>query len=223
MMPVDRSLSTLLARAPGAVYKQIRRILATRYWARYFRGWPDHPALDEQRAAAAVRDADQILFLCWGNICRSPMAERYLRARLKEVGRTDVTVQSAGLGNRADRASPDAAVDVAARYGVDLSRHESVCVTESLVAESDCIFLMDYHNYHLFATRWPTSNMYFLSVFAAEDDPVEIPDPAGGDIDDFERVYESITGALDRLAAIVESADEASDPSPAETEPRSTD
>ncbi len=190
-----------LVRAPGAARKQVRRVLATSYYRRYFTRHPDHPALDERRAISALRDADRLLFCCWGNICRSPMAERYLRT----VDGGDITVESAGLGERAGRPSPPEAVDAATRYGVDLSDHRSVTTTERVVAESDVVFLMDFHNYHLLRTKHGgADNVFFLSVFARGDDNAgpEIPDPAGKSVDTFDRIYATITDAVDAVAAV---------------------
>lgn len=199
----DLSITTQLARAPRALRKQVRRVLATRYYRRYFEERPDHVALDPLRAAAAVSTADTILFCCWGNICRSPMAARYLQAKLDELD-ADVTVESAGLGERSGRPSPQTAVDVAAPYGVDLADHRSRCVTTEQLAESDVVFVMDYHTYHLLVSREaPVETVFFLSVFA--DDGVEIPDPAGRSEETFESVYETIATATDRLAEVVAS------------------
>ncbi|MFC7134048.1 MULTISPECIES: hypothetical protein [Salinibaculum] len=196
--------STKLARVPGAVYKQTRRVLAQRYWARYFRRRPTHPALDEQRAAESVGEADRLLVLCWGNICRSPMAERYLRSALSETPAADLAVESAGLGEREGRPSPPLAVEAARRYGVDLSDHTSVCATESMVADSDCVLVMDYHNYHLLQSSHPSADaVFFLSAFSPVREPMEIRDPAGGDRETFDSIYGTIAAALDRLAAQV--------------------
>lgn len=205
-MARDDSLPATLAKAPGFVRKQVRRVLATRYLAYYFRRRPAHPALSERRALAAVRDADRILFLCWGNVCRSPMAARYLEAALEGTPGADVTVRSAGLGEREGRPSPPTAVEVAARFGVDLSGHRSVRAEEALVAESDAVFVMDRHNYHLLRSDVgaPEGEVFFLSTLAPEgDEPVDIPDPHGGDAAEFERVYARIAAAVDRIAAAV--------------------
>lgn len=199
------STLTKLARAPRAVLKQGRRLLATRYYRRYFEARPDHLAMDPLRAAATVSTAETILFCCWGNICRSPMAERYLRSKLDEDA--DVTVASAALGERNGRPSPPTAVEVAERYGVDLSDHRSACLTDEQLEDADVVFVMDYHTYYLLVARDPpVGEIFFLSVFA--DGGVEIPDPAGKDVAAFESVYGTITSAIDRLSTVVASTGE---------------
>lgn len=198
---------TLLARAPGAALKQARRILATRYYRRCFHNRPDHPALDADRGAAVVSDADSLLFCCWGNICRSPMAERYLRETLDGTESGDITVRSAGLGERSGRPSPPTAVEAAARYGVDLSDHRSSCANPAMVEQSDAVFVMDFHTYHLLQSLHPSPEpVFFLSTFS--DEGIEIPDPAGKSRQTFDRVYATIVTAVDRLAAILQSSNE---------------
>jgi protein-tyrosine phosphatase len=64
-----------------------------------------------------------ILFVCSGNLCRSPFAEAWLRAWLGENG-ADATVSSAGILTQG-RSSPPEFIDAARRAGVDLSAHRS--------------------------------------------------------------------------------------------------
>lgn len=64
----------------------------------------------------------RLLVVCLGNICRSPMAEGALRARLAQAGLDHVTVDSAGTGDWHVGAPPDPrAIAVAARHGVDIA------------------------------------------------------------------------------------------------------
>lgn len=195
----DRSLSTLLRKAPGHAVKVVRRWLVRRWYARYFRRRPVHSALERREAAERVANASSVLFLCWGNVCRSPLAERYLRAALGDRDVEDVTVRSAGLGKYEGRSSPSDAVSVADRYDVDLSDHRSERVDERLVEDSDVIFVMDYNNYHSCVTRYPEAadRTFFLRPFA--DGEVAISDPHGSDAGQFHEVYGTIVEAVDAV------------------------
>src|SRR3989442_12759849 len=104
--------------------------------ARIFHRW--------SRRAAAARLARRglpasILFVCHGNICRSPLAAALLRRALsqKKVG-----VASAGFMGPG-RPAPPEAVAAAAHYGVDLSAHRSQLLTADRARGADLIVVMD--------------------------------------------------------------------------------
>lgn len=208
----DRSLAWLLRRAPGYAVERLHRWGVRRYLAYRFRRAPDHPALSPEAAATAVRGADRLLFLCWGNVCRSPFAERRLRQRLAERGLDGPTVDSAGLGRREGRPSPAAAVGVADSYGLGLADHRSTLADRSAVADS-VLLVMDYNNYHAAVTRFPEAagRTYFLSAF---DDaaPVQIPDPLGGGPERFAEVYDGIARAVEGIVAALDGAPEGDAP-----------
>jgi len=82
-----------------------------------------------------------ILILCTGNICRSPMAEALLRERLRERG-IDASVSSAGLSFD-DRPATGDAVDAATGYGLDLRGHRSRVLAPELVEQADLVLAME--------------------------------------------------------------------------------
>jgi protein-tyrosine phosphatase len=82
----------------------------------------------------------EILFLCTGNICRSPVAEALLRHRLAKAG-IEATVRSAGLLDAGQRASAHG-VDVLSERGIDLSLHRSQTMSRDLLVGADLIIAM---------------------------------------------------------------------------------
>jgi protein-tyrosine phosphatase len=82
----------------------------------------------------------EILFLCTGNICRSPVAEALLRERLREAG-VDATVWSAGHLEAGNPASPHG-VDLLAARGIDLSAHRSQGFTPEEIRRADLVIGM---------------------------------------------------------------------------------
>lgn len=197
-------ISTLAAlrRVPGFVAKTVERKAVTRRLARHFRERPDHPAVDREEAIAAIEGADRILFLCWGNICRSPLAERYLRSRLEALGIDCISVESAGLGKVEGRASPATALQAATNCDVDLSDHRSTLASAETVEDSDVVFVMDYYNYYLLVTQYPKAvgRTFFLGALVEKNDSTSIPDPHGEDREAFDDAYATIVDAVDRLA-----------------------
>ena len=83
----------------------------------------------------------RVLFVCHGNICRSPYAEQALRRDLAAAGRERWSVESAGFV-KPDRPSPAEARAVAARRDVDLEAHRSRTMTTELVSGFDLIYVM---------------------------------------------------------------------------------
>lgn len=206
----DQSLRAKLRKAPGYLWKQFNRALVRRRLDRYFSQHPEHPALSSEAALEAAQRAESVLFLCWGNVCRSPLAERYLRAELQARDVEGIEVWSAGLGKYEGRPSPRDAVAVASQYGIDLSDHRSRRTSPRLVEASDVVFVMDYNNYHDLVSRVPEAEerTFFLGALLRNGDAI-IGDPHGRGRPVFERVYAEVTAAVDELAtAVAGEADE---------------
>lgn len=114
--------------------------------ARGIRYAPDralHPRRRRRALAApnALRGGT-VLFVCHGNICRSPYAEHALRRDLDAAGRAGGwRVASAGFV-LPGRPSPREALAVAARRGLDLDAHRSRLLTDEIVRESDLVYVM---------------------------------------------------------------------------------
>ncbi len=83
-----------------------------------------------------------VLFLCTGNLNRSPMAEALLRKFLAREGRKDVQVKSAGTHAFAGSPCPLEAIQVADQAGLDLSSHRSRPLTRELIDWADRILIM---------------------------------------------------------------------------------
>jgi len=82
-----------------------------------------------------------ILVVCVGNICRSPMAEALLRHALR--GQEEITVESAGLGAMVGHSASEHAVDLLAERGVDISSHRARQLTPEMVGIADLVLVME--------------------------------------------------------------------------------
>ncbi|MBV8049576.1 MAG: hypothetical protein JOZ80_00225 [Acidobacteriaceae bacterium] len=121
-----------------------------------------------------------VVFVCFGNIIRSPMCEALMVRELTRVGRAQFSVASAGLNATHGRAAHPWAIAAARELGISLEQHRARLLTDQIVNEADIIFAMDLQNYVQLATRWPTSQkkIFMLGVYTeAENKIPEIADP----------------------------------------------
>lgn len=150
-----------------------------------------------QRAAAkartALRRADSALFVCLGNICRSPFAEQYARKILPAA----IEFRSSGLYPRPGRPSPEPAVEAAREMEIDLSQHRADVLNEQTVAHADVIFSFDESVHQEIRRRFPSAGkkLYRFSLLGS-DGPLDIADPFGGTLDRYRAVYRRIAELL---------------------------
>ncbi len=147
----------------------------------------------------------KILFVCMGNICRSPMAEGVFRRMLDSAGLTgQVSVDSAGTHSYHIGAAPDSRGQTTARRrGVDLSALRARQVTVDDFVEFDHVLAMDRENFeHLLALCQDDQLQRRIQLFMdfAPDLPErEVPDPYYGGPNGFERVMDLIEEASQGL------------------------
>lgn len=188
---------------------QARRLLGRTVHRNRLRLGLDDGVLDPEATVRSLPRGTEphLLFLCYGNICRSPLAEHYAREQLHE---RDVpgTVESAGFHDTVDRTSPDAGIEAAAEHGIDLTDHRSKRATEAMLRTADMVLLKDVRNYRLLQREFPEAveKAAFLRVFGDGTRwSFEIADPYDGDVDTFDEAYQQVTasvdGLVDRLAA----------------------
>jgi protein-tyrosine phosphatase len=145
----------------------------------------------------------RVLFVCLGNICRSPTAEGVLRHKLREAGLADqVEVASAGTGDWHVGKPPDKRSQAAAKLrGYDLSAQRAQQVTRADFATYDLILAMD-NSYlrHLKALQ-PAKGKAELDLFLRryQSEIDEVPDPYHDGDQGFELVLDLIERASDLL------------------------
>ena len=149
-------------------------------------------------------DSPSVLFICLGNICRSPTAEAIFKARASAAG-LSVYVDSAGtsgwhIGERPDPRSIEAGVAA----GYDFSGQYSRKVTRADFGEFDHILAMDMQNIEALKPLCPDAYQGKIGLFldyAPNTASREVPDPYYGGDDGFERVIAMIEKASDGLVA----------------------
>jgi len=133
--------------------------------------------------------ARSFLFVCFGNIMRSAMAEFLMRKELAETASADrdqVRIMSAGLHATPGREAHPWMQQAAGGLGVSLAQHRSKLVSREMIEQSDCIFAMDFQNKAELLTLYPEAQekIYMLSAYAEGAWKYrEIPDPYLGDLE----------------------------------------
>lgn len=152
-----------------------------------------------------MRDSrTRILFVCLGNICRSPLAEGVFRTLLREQGlEGEFQVDSAGTGSWHNGEPPHpGSVDVAGRHGIDISAQRSRQVRGSERGDFDWWVAMDRSNAQdLQHLGLPEEAVLLLLDFAGPGTPDDVPDPyyEGGFDRTFSLVQAGCQGLLDHL------------------------
>ncbi|GAC1031252.1 low molecular weight protein-tyrosine-phosphatase [Pseudomonas sp. No.21] len=145
----------------------------------------------------------KVLFVCLGNICRSPTAEGVLRHKLRKAGLDGrVEVDSAGTGDWHVGKAPDMRTRQAAqRRGYDLSLLRARQVSVDDFARFDLVLAMDHSNLRDLEglRRGGSEPDLFLRRYGLV--PEEVPDPYYGGEEGFEEVLDLIEQACDGLVA----------------------
>ncbi len=145
-----------------------------------------------------------ILFVCMGNICRSPTAEGVLRHRAQAAG-LDMRIDSAGTHAYHVGQPPDPrSTEFAALRGIDLSTQRARKVAPGDFADFDHILAMDKDNLALLMAACPPQHQHKLGLFmqyASKSKSDIVPDPYYGGPRGFDEVLDFIEDASDGLIA----------------------
>ncbi len=144
----------------------------------------------------------KVLFVCLGNICRSPTAEGVLRQRLAAAGLEEaVRVDSAGTHDYHLGKPPDPrAVAAAAARGIDISGLRARQVTRTDLEHFDYVLAMDEENLeHLRMLGQGRARVGLLMDYAPGWQTREVPDPYFGGPEGFHQVLDMLQDACDGL------------------------
>jgi protein-tyrosine-phosphatase len=147
----------------------------------------------------------QILLICTGNTCRSPLAEALLRHKLRERGVDTVVVGSAGTGAWDGAPASEGAYLVALEHGLDLSSHRARLLTRELVTVSDLVLTMARHHLARAEQLGATGNAHLLGEYAGRSGvEAEVRDPFGGDLEGYRETFEELDRMLEAIVARLE-------------------
>lgn len=146
----------------------------------------------------------RLLFVCLGNICRSPLAEGVFSQVALARGLA-VTVDSAGTSNWHVGRAPDVrSQEIAARYGLDIRQQRARQIAEADFTRFDLILAMDEDNLRELQRRSESAGRARLALmldYAPQLGLRSVPDPYYGTLEDFEETYRLVLAASEGLAA----------------------
>jgi protein-tyrosine phosphatase len=132
---------------------------------------------------------DSILVVCTGNICRSPIGERYLRRALPNK-----KIDSAGTDALVDHAADESAIKVAGAHGLSLEGHKGRQFTSSLGRQYDLILVMERFHIEQIGRIAPEARGKTM-LFGQWMERKDIPDPYRKSEEAFASVYQLIEQA----------------------------
>jgi protein-tyrosine phosphatase len=150
----------------------------------------------------------KVLFVCMGNICRSPTAEGVFVKMVRDAGLDSVVkVDSAGTHAYHVGEPPDLRAQQAARKrGYDISSLCARQITQDDFRDFDLILAMDWENLALLQQQCPRAHkhkLHLLMRFAGEHDAATVPDPYYGSAEGFNTVLDYVEDACQGLIEVV--------------------
>ena len=145
----------------------------------------------------------KLLMVCLGNICRSPLAEGALRARLAQARLDWVDVDSAGTGGWHAGEPPDRrSIAIAAEAGVDIRAQRARKLRSADFDAFDWLLCADrsvLRDVRAAAPAGASAGSALLLEWAEQGSGMEIPDPYTGTQEDFRRVWRIVDAAAERI------------------------
>jgi protein-tyrosine-phosphatase len=150
------------------------------------------------------KTANSFVFVCFGNIMRSPMAEQLMKQEVSQRTPKPVRIASAGLHATPGKAAHPWSIAASADFGISLENHRAQLLTAEMMQEADAIFAMDFQNKAELLALYPDSAHKIFMLSAYLDGPGqnrEIPDPYYGDVDATRSCYRVLQTCVRNLSA----------------------
>jgi len=141
-----------------------------------------------------------VIFICTGNICRSAMADGYLKYRLKGLQKDhDVRVSSAGTHAKQGEGSPTFAKRAIEKHGANIENHTATTLENSDMQEADYILVMTEKHKTDIINKYPElkDKIKLLGEYAKDKEYDEIDDPWGYNYNVYENCAKEIVDSIE--------------------------
>jgi protein-tyrosine phosphatase len=157
------------------------------------------PKINQNLKVVLMNDSFRLLFVCTGNICRSPMAEGLMKILLPPASGHHIIIRSAGTHAADGLPAESGAVRAAREHGADIGGHRSRALDGSLIASANLILVMERQQARFIQSTAPVASeaLRLLGEFAGSEGTPEFPDPYGGSFAVYRRCAQMIRGCLD--------------------------
>lgn len=147
-----------------------------------------------------------IMFVCTGNTCRSPMAEALMSKLAEASGDGKIAIASCGTDVYEPSQASANAVAVMGEMGIDLSGHLSQRLTRKQLEEADLVLTMTSYHKAIISAVFPgfEEKVYTLCEYAYNGE-CDISDPYGGDVKQYRACAEQLKDAVEKIYSRIKS------------------
>ena len=151
------------------------------------------------------KGAHNILFVCTGNICRSPVAEYLLRDELNRLHISNIAVGSAGLLDLGGRPADPDMIAIGREHAVDLTAHRSRQISLEMIADADIVFVMETRQKEDLTKLMPKygDKILLFSLFDYNNNGLNIDDPIGKNRQMYSYCFSRLNTLTQKLAPLV--------------------